>query len=686
MKTIVKGITLIFISTVLILASCSDGEVAAISISLGIPPSLDKAATGAAAAASIDQLSHTITLSGPTGERVFTLAGAATVKTAVVAGHWEISAKGYIGEELYSEGYSSVEVRAGRNTNVSVPMTVVWNDSSSPPTGGGGGSTIDISLGFTGGIVPAKGFDDSLPPALGLSYELFLINNANPALPKKITIDPVTGKASEQVSPGNYSIDVNAYVNGWDYATGAYGPFDVTPGETKDIKIVMNRLTTAIALSVKKGEAYTYQHSFDGLPPILPDIIVYNFDGNSSASVVVSLASGLDFIPPSPFTISGIDGSYSFSISTPVSATGQYTDTLTISVGSFTASIGVVLDIYGGPVGLGSPGNPYQVQSGLEMSFVGRGAANPTAYQSWDLNSYYKLTSDLTLTGNWTPIGGNGAANRFSGTLDGDGYVISNLTITSGGLNGNGLFGAIGVGGRVENLGLENINISSGQSQTGGISGYNYGTIENCYVTGSVSGVSTVGGLVGLNGNTSGTEPGTIRNCYNTADVTGLDYVAGIAGSNNSLVEYCYNTGTVEVTGTMSSGGGIVSGPGGSSGVAQFCVSLGAQRRAQTGIIVGRISGAVINPGNNNKARADMLFVSTNGGGSSTVSPGDNDLHTQRNGESVAADNTVLLTTVFSGGDWSNSSIWTIPPGNLQVGGALPTLVTTPQSPAPTLP
>ena len=126
-----------------------------------------------------------------------------------------------------------------------------------------------------------------------------------------------------------------------------------------------------------------------------------------------------------------------------------------------------------------------------------------------------KLMADISLEGkSWTPVGCFGAAEGklveyfYAGTFDGGGHIISNLKIDSSDSYSSylGLFAYIATDGVVKDLTLSNVAIS-GNSYIGGIAGYNYGTIENCSVSGSVSGNIGVGGIAGQNN-------GTITACY----------------------------------------------------------------------------------------------------------------------------------------------------------------------------
>ena len=150
----------------------------------------------------------------------------------------------------------------------------------------------------------------------------------------------------------------------------------------------------------------------------------------------------------------------------------------------------------------------------------------------------------------WTPIGdgsGSGVSQiKYTGTFDGDGHIITGLTFNNPQQDYAGLFGCVGAGGVVQNVGLEGGSIT-GKQDVGGVAGTNYGTVTGCYNTGDVSGSGYVGGVVGYN-------LGTTSNCYNTSDVSGSSSVGGVVGEHNGgTITYCYNTGVV--SGSFDVGG-----------------------------------------------------------------------------------------------------------------------------------
>ena len=151
------------------------------------------------------------------------------------------------------------------------------------------------------------------------------------------------------------------------------------------------------------------------------------------------------------------------------------------------------------------------------------------------------LDKNIDLTGkDWTPIG---TSNSYSGTFDGGGHTITGLTVTTNDEYAS-LFGRLGKAGTVKNVVMEGIQITCnhGLGYAGGVAGFSWGgTIENCSVSGSVSGTVYVGGVVGVQ------IGGSITGCSSSATVKGTVDVGGVAGQTNSsaTLTACYATGNV---------------------------------------------------------------------------------------------------------------------------------------------
>jgi len=160
-----------------------------------------------------------------------------------------------------------------------------------------------------------------------------------------------------------------------------------------------------------------------------------------------------------------------------------------------------------------------------------------------DATLKFRLTNDLDLA-----TEPNFYIPYLAGEFDGNGHKISNLSYEFEFVSDVGLFGYLAPGGKVMQVGLDNINIT-GYTYVGGLAGGNRGTVSNSYSTGSVTGVDWwVGGLVGMNS-------GTVSNSYSTNNVTGDEYVGGLVGENHGIVSNSYSAGSVTGDGNV---GGLV--------------------------------------------------------------------------------------------------------------------------------
>ena len=207
-----------------------------------------------------------------------------------------------------------------------------------------------------------------------------------------------------------------------------------------------------------------------------------------------------------------------------------------------------------------------------------------------DINITLGKNIDLTGKG-WTPIGTN-YEKRYKGTFDGRGHTIKGLTVTT---NDQfvGLFGYLDKAGTVKNVVMGGIQITSNHvlmsGNTGGVVGYSWGTIENCSVSGSVSGTNCVGGVVGSQ------KAGSIIGCSSSAIVKGTRYVGGVAGEKWGTMTACYATGnvTLEINSPQDlSGGGVVGLNGGSTVLACYATGNVNSKGSNTGNVhIGGLFG-----------------------------------------------------------------------------------------------
>ena len=205
-----------------------------------------------------------------------------------------------------------------------------------------------------------------------------------------------------------------------------------------------------------------------------------------------------------------------------------------------------------------------------------------------DINITLDKNIDLTGKG-WTPIG-TSFDNSYTGTFDGGGHTITGLAVTT---NDQfvGLFGYLNRAGTVKNVVMEGIQITSNHmfGCTGGVVGYSWGTIENCSVSGSVSGTDCVGGVVGSQ------KAGSIIGCCSSATVKGTHYVGGVAGEKWGTMTACYATGnvTLEIASPKNlSGGGVVGLNGGSRVLACYATGNVTSTGSSTGNVhIGGLFG-----------------------------------------------------------------------------------------------
>lgn len=206
---------------------------------------------------------------------------------------------------------------------------------------------------------------------------------------------------------------------------------------------------------------------------------------------------------------------------------------------------------------------------------------------SLDIN--ITLDKDITLTGEWTPIGSDNW-HQYTGTFDGGNHTISGLTVTGSNENA-GLFGHIGTDGTVKNVVLEGVQITSDNSlgYAGGVAGWSYGNIENCSVSGSISGGYSAGGVVGIQ------YFGSITGCSSSATVKGARSAGGVAGgtTSNATMIGCYATGSVTIENNDSGiylAGGVVG--SNISSTLQACYATGSVTGSGSGIVyVGGVTG-----------------------------------------------------------------------------------------------
>ena len=305
-----------------------------------------------------------------------------------------------------------------------------------------------------------------------------------------------------------------------------------------------------------------------------PDIIVPYDKGSNTYTAIVApqnVAAGTAFIVCT-FT-NGKTFVYKMKNATDWQAGGEYTYTVSLAAAK---DLGYTIESNGS----------YTVTSADGLMNV----AKLVNGGKTDIN--ITLDKNIDLTGkDWTPIGTD-YDNSYKGTFDGGGHTITGLTFTTNDEYA-GLFGWLNRAGTVKNVVMEGVQITSHQiygGSIGGVVGSGWGTIENCSVSGSVSGTVYVGGVVGVQ------IGGSITGCSSSATVKGTQRAGGVAGATNSgaILTACYATGSVTLVSNNDIGtyfaGGVVGSNGGSC--IQACYAWGSVTGSGSGTIyVGGVTG-----------------------------------------------------------------------------------------------
>ena len=299
-----------------------------------------------------------------------------------------------------------------------------------------------------------------------------------------------------------------------------------------------------------------------------PDIITpYDKGSNTYTAIVApqSVAAGTTFITCT-FT-NGKTFVYKMKNATDWQAGGEYTYTVSLAAAK---DLGYTIESNGS----------YTVTSADGLMNV----AKLVNGGKTDIN--ITLDKNIDLTGkDWTPIGTD-YDNSYKGTFDGGGHTITGLTFTTNDEYA-GLFGWLNRAGTVKNVVMEGVQITSNQiygGSIGGVVGSGWGTIENCSVSGSVSGTVYVGGVVGVQ------IGGSITGCSSSATVKGTVDVGGVAGQTNSsaTLTACYATGNVIIEMAPKkniAGGGLVGMNAGSSLLACYATGNVTSTGSSTGYV-----------------------------------------------------------------------------------------------------
>lgn len=170
--------------------------------------------------------------------------------------------------------------------------------------------------------------------------------------------------------------------------------------------------------------------------------------------------------------------------------------------------------------GDGSVETPYQIEDCSDLQAINS-----------HLSSYFVLNHDIdcSATTGWNGGSGfnklGGVVTPFTGSLDGQGYVIQDLYMNRPGELYVGMFSWIGGAGVVKNLGLVDVDINGTTGFIGAIVSYNVGTLTKVYTTGAIHGGNYAAGIVGYE------DDGTVTDAYSNVTITSSgSYSGGIVG------------------------------------------------------------------------------------------------------------------------------------------------------------
>lgn len=236
--------------------------------------------------------------------------------------------------------------------------------------------------------------------------------------------------------------------------------------------------------------------------------------------------------------------------------------------------------------GVGGDSNPFLIATPGQLYNI-RNHITP------DEKTFFKLVADIDLSAysseeGWKPIGleDDGTVTPFLGSLNGNGYAITNLSIHRPQTSRVGLFAHLSETGRLESVILNRVQTITGYIDVGALAGVNEGEITHSYVSGSIETIKGgyCGGLVGRN-------EGTVVQCYSDASVSGIWDTGGLVGINFGSIEKSHALGSV--TGEGSNTGGLV---GRNEGTIRFTYATGlvsGDSRTVGGLVGTNVNGEV---------------------------------------------------------------------------------------------
>lgn len=288
-------------------------------------------------------------------------------------------------------------------------------------------------------------------------------------------------------------------------------------------------------------------------------------------------------------------------------------------------------------------------------------------------NSYeyatVRLTADIDLTENWTPIGTND--NPFKGTFDGEGHVISGMKIDTPDQSECGFFGVI-AGGTIKNLGLKNVDIK-GRLNVGAVVGLSEsgGTISSCYSDGRIDAYLCAGGIIGK------ADGVRIENCHSAVAVEVEGIGGGIVGvftAGNNIMKNCYSTGCLTGRSML---GGLLAELGDAANTISNCAALNPSIAE---LNHNKIGYRVVNGNNPHGTRKNNFAFSAMKVNGAAITEDDS---RSMNGKDLTYNHTTQTFDTGWEAIFDSTEAWIIEPGRLPVlkgvggqDGAMPQWIT----------
>lgn len=262
-----------------------------------------------------------------------------------------------------------------------------------------------------------------------------------------------------------------------------------------------------------------------------------------------------------------------------------------------------------GQQGNGTPENPYIISDYSDLVTLSQLIAEePDAYAGAHYSvSVKSITADATGGETFIPIGSE--TKPFTGNFEGNGVIISGLTVDSDD-DYVGLFGYVGEGAVISEVGLYKADIATNYYYAGGIAGYNEGKISSCFVHGSISGLQRVGGIAGCNA-------GVIENCYSSGAIVpppgsvAISHAGGLVGeiAAGGALRYSYTFAEVEAEESSESAGAVA---GSSAGEITRCYTVAVANADKELDPIGTGSGNAYSYNGQNIANSAISALFTN--------------------------------------------------------------------------